>query len=85
MERNDRNVALYKKVHAAGQLLGYDLPEQATGGGSDASYFSYKGVASVDGLGPYMYKMHAMDESMRLSSVTEKTELFAVVLGTLED
>ena len=84
MERNERNVALYQKVNAAAHLLGYDLPEQATGGGSDASYFSAKGVASVDGLGPYMYKMHAMDESMRLSSVTEKTELFAVVLGTLE-
>lgn len=54
------------------------------GGCGDASYFSYQGVPSVDGLGPYMYKIHSKDESMRLSSMVEKTELFTVVLATVK-
>lgn len=83
MERNDKNVALYKKVYEAGKLLGYELPEQSSGGSGDANFFSGHGVASVDALGPYMYKIHSTEESMRLSSMKEKTELFAVVLGTL--
>ena len=84
MERTEKNVALYKKVYAAGKLLGYELPEQGTGGGGDANYFSYKGIPSVDALGPYMYKIHSEQESMRLSSMQEKTALFCVVLGTLK-
>lgn len=84
MARTEGNVALYQKVKAAGALLGEDLPEQATGGSGDAAYFSYAGIPTVDALGPYQYKIHSHDESMRLSSVKEKTELFGVVLGTYE-
>ena len=83
MERNEKNVQLYETVHKAGLLLGKDLPEQASGGSGDASYFSYRGVPAVDALGPDMYKIHSTDESMRLSSFEEKTALFAVVLGIL--
>lgn len=85
MERTDANHAIYEIVRDAGRLLGQELPEQATGGGGDASYFNYMGCPSVDALGPYMYKIHAPDESMRISSIEEKTRLFGVVLGTLED
>ena len=84
MERNEKNIGLYKTVWEAGKLLGYDLIEQQTGGGGDVSWFSYKGVPSVDALSPYMYKIHSYDEHMRLSSVKEKTELFCVVLGTMK-
>lgn len=83
MERNERNVNLYRMVRCVGELLGHDLPEQASGGCGDASYFSYKGVPVVDGLGAYMYKIHSTDESMRISSMEEKTALFAAVLGML--
>lgn len=84
MERTEENVKLYEHVKAAGKLLDHELPEQTVGGSGDASYFSYQGVPSVDGLGPYMYKIHSKDESMRLSSMVEKTELFTVVLATVK-
>lgn len=84
MERNEANVKVYQIVHNAGRILGKELPEQATGGSGDASYFNYKGVPTVDALGPYMYKIHSTDESMKISSIEEKTALFAAVLGTLE-
>lgn len=67
-----RKCKAYEHVKAAGKLLDHELPEQTVGGSGDASYFSYQGVPSVDGLGPYMYKIHSKDESMRLSSMVEK-------------
>ncbi len=85
MERNEANLGLYEKVCHAGELLGMKLPEQSSGGCGDASYFSYKGVPVVDGLGPYMYKIHSFEESMRISSMKEKTMLFATVLGTIDE
>lgn len=84
MERSAQNIKLYNLVHEAGILLGQDLPEQASGGGGDASYLSIKGVPTIDALGPYMYKIHSLDESLRLSSLPERTKLFAVVLGLLK-
>lgn len=83
MERSEKNCALYRHVHAAGMLLGHDLPEQSTGGSGDSSWFSCKGVPTVDALGPYMYEIHSTNESMRLSSLEEKTALFCTVLGTM--
>lgn len=85
MERNAANAALYEKVHTAGMMLGKDLPEQSTGGSGDASYFNYKGVPAVDALGPYMYEIHSTNESMKLSSIEDKTALFAAVLATYDD
>ena len=84
MERTEASGKVYEIVRDAGRLLGKELPEQATGGGSDGNYFSSKGVPTVDGLGPYMYKIHSFDESMRISSIEEKIALFGVVLGTLD-
>ncbi len=84
MERTEANYKVYELVRDAGRLMGKELPEQATGGGSDANYLNFHGVPTVDALGPYMYKIHAFDESLRISSIEERTKLFCVVLGTLE-
>ncbi|QUO22031.1 M20/M25/M40 family metallo-hydrolase [Clostridiaceae bacterium Marseille-Q4143] len=83
MERTKDNVKLYEMVRDAGRLLGYELPEQTSGGGGDASYFSYKGIPTVDALGPYMYTIHDTNESLRISSIEEKTCLFCVVLAMI--
>ena len=82
--RTEEGVKLYEKVRRAGQLLGKDLPEQTTGGGSDANYISFMGIPSVDALGPYMYEIHSTNEHMRISSIEEKIALFAVVLSQME-
>lgn len=84
MERTKANVALYEKVRSIGQLLGHQLPEQKSGGSGDASFFAYHGIPTVDGLGVYMYKIHSVEESMRISSVEEKTCLFGTILGCLD-
>lgn len=84
MERTEANVKLYEMVRSASLLMGHDLVEQTSGGTGDSSFFSSHGIASADALGPYMYKFHSHDESMRLSSLVEKTRLFSVVLGFID-
>ena len=84
MERSEGNVALYHKVRSVGRLLGYELPEQKSSGSGDGSFFTFNGIPTIDGLGAYMYQIHSFDESMRISSLEEKTCLFASVLGLLD-
>ena len=84
MPRNEGNLRLYEFVRKAGAIMGQDLPEQASGGSGDAGWFSYHGVPSVDALGPYMYKIHATDESGKVSSIEEKTALSIIILGLID-
>lgn len=84
MERSQGNVALYHKVRSVRRLLGYELPEQKSSGSGDGSFFTCHNIPTVDGLGAYMYQIHSFDESMRISSLEEKTCLFASVLGLLD-
>ncbi len=85
MERTRANGKVYEIVRDAGRLLGKELPEQSTGGGSDANYLNFKGVPTVDALGPYMYEIHSVQERMRISSLPERIAIMCAVLATLED
>ncbi len=83
MDHTEGNVRVYELVRAAGEKLGMDLPEQASGGSSDACYFSTYGVPTVDAMGPYMYDIHTFNERLRIADIEKKTALFAVVLASL--
>ena len=83
MEHIAGNVSVYEIVHEAGLQMGVDYPEQFSAGSSDACYFTTYGVPTVDGLGPYMYDIHTFNERLVISSIQQKTQLFAVVLGNL--
>lgn len=84
MLRNEGIAKLYEHLHKAGQLLGQDLPEQATGGASDANLFASFGVPVVCGLGPFMTDIHTFNERLHIPSIEEKTALTAVALATLD-
>ena len=83
MERTEGNQKLYGLIREAGLQMGLDLPEQASGGSSDACYFTTYGVPTVDGLGPYMKDIHTFQERLLIPSIQQKTQLFALVLGSL--
>ena len=83
MEHTAGNVSVYEIVHEVGLQMGVDYPEQFSAGSSDACYFTTYGVPTVDGLGPYMYDIHTFNERLVISSIQQKTQLFAVVLGNL--
>ena len=83
MERTEGNQKLYQHVRSAGESMGLDLPEGATFGSGDACFSSYLDVPTVDCLGPFMCDIHNVNERMRISSLTERTTLFSIVLATL--
>jgi len=83
LERTPANVALYEKIRDIGAEFGFVLPEQRTPAASDGNFLSHYGAPTLDGFGPYVYKMHAVDESMRLSSLPERTMLTAAVIASL--
>ena len=83
LERTAENVALYEKIRDIGAEFGIDLPEQRTPAASDGNFLSHYGAPTLDGFGPYVYKMHATDESMRLSSLQERTMLMTAVIASL--
>ncbi|HWQ50998.1 MAG TPA: M20/M25/M40 family metallo-hydrolase [Terriglobales bacterium] len=83
LERTPANVALYEKIRDIGAGFGFVLPEQSTPAASDGNFLSHHGAPTLDGFGPYVYKMHAVDESMRLSSLPERTMLTAAVIASL--
>jgi glutamate carboxypeptidase len=66
MERSD---ALVERTLACLARYGADAGEATAGGVSDASWFSARGVAAVDGLGPVGADDHTPDEWIALGSV----------------
>ncbi len=83
MHKTKESVLVYKDACKAGKLLGLELPQQTTGGGSDASYFMNDGVPSIDALGPHMFTMHSFEESLSIKSLQQRTELFTTILANM--
>ncbi len=85
MEEDEKSLRAYRLVEEAGRQLGMALPRQSSSGSSDACWFSSFGVPTVDALGPYMQDIHTVEERVRVSSIPERTQLFAALLATLCD
>lgn len=83
MEKTEGNTRAYLQVKKAADLLGRHFPEQFSTGSSDACFFSSLGLPTVDALGPYMYDIHTVNESLKTVTIRERTELFALTLALL--
>lgn len=83
MEKNEQTTILLEAINQAGQEIGINITDTATGGGSDASFTSELGIATVDGLGPIGGNAHSEDEYLEIPSLTERTLLLATVLQKL--
>lgn len=81
MSRDARMAASFEKARRMGTLLGLDLSEGGTGGGSDANFVAPLGVPVLDGLGPIGDGAHSEREFVRLSSIPERTALLAALLA----
>lgn len=82
MPRREERVKIYEKLKAAADLIGLDLPEEASSATSDANFYAGFNHAVVDGLGPYMYDIHNPNEHMRIPTLRERTELLIAALAT---
>ena len=55
-------------MHARGvaRSLGFDIPHQSAGGGSDGNFTGAMGIATLDGLGVLGAGAHTLDEHIEL-------------------
>lgn len=83
LELNDQNKKLVETVQAVGKSLGLTIEHVHTGGGSDASFPSALGVATIDGLGPVGGELHNEDEYMVIETLTERCALLAHLINKL--
>ncbi|RIW37248.1 M20 family peptidase [Bacillus salacetis] len=85
MEKNKRNKQLLKRIISVGDELGIEITDTSTGGGSDASFTSAAGVATIDGMGPVGGNAHSEKEYLEISSLFERTLLLAKVIENLSE
>jgi glutamate carboxypeptidase len=83
MEKNKRNKQLLQRIIGVGKDLGIEITDTSTGGGSDASFTSAAGVATIDGMGPVGGNAHSEKEYLEVSSLSERTLLLAKVIENL--
>jgi glutamate carboxypeptidase len=82
MVRTERNVALFRALRGFAALLGRDLTESLTGGGSDGCLTAAAGAPTLDGLGPHGGGAHTVGEYLELDSLVPCAALLAMALAT---
>ncbi len=80
MEKNEQTKSLLHVIEEVGKEIGIEVFDTATGGGSDASFTSATGVATVDGLGPVGGNAHSENEYVEIPTLIERTLLLAKTL-----
>ncbi len=85
MVKNEQTIALLDVIRAVGKEIDLDVKDVATGGSSDASFTSAKGVATIDGLGPVGGNAHSEDEYLEIDSLVERTLLLAKTIQRLTE
>ena len=85
MEKNEQTKSLLHVIEEVGKEIGIKVFDTATGGGSDASFTSATGVATVDGLGPVGGNAHSENEYLEIPTLTERTLLLAKTIQRLSE
>lgn len=83
MEKNKKTRALLRIIQDVGDEIGIEIEDTSTGGGSDASFTSSLGVATIDGLGPVGGNAHSDKEYLEIPSLVERTLLLATIIERL--
>lgn len=83
-EANDRTMALYEVARGVARGLGFDIPPQSSGGGSDGNFTGAMGIATLDGLGVQGANAHTLDEHIVVDSLAVRGRLMAGLLAVLE-
>jgi glutamate carboxypeptidase len=83
MERTPAIAAAAGRARELAALLGLELGEGETGGGSDGNLLAPLGVAVVDGVGPEGAGAHAPHEHIVVRSLEERIALVALLIALL--
>ncbi|MBQ9063060.1 MAG: M20/M25/M40 family metallo-hydrolase [Eubacterium sp.] len=85
LERDVRSAKLFDLAKRAGGKIGMTLEETSDPTATDACWLCYYGVPAIDALGPVQSGMHTTEEKLLLTTVPDKTALFAVMLGMMQE
>jgi glutamate carboxypeptidase len=81
LERTERNTVLWEEARRLGVSLGLQLEGAVVGGGSDGSFTSAMGIATLDGLGAVGAGPHARHEHIRVRPTLERVALVAALIA----
>jgi glutamate carboxypeptidase len=82
-EPDAKVLALHAKAEALARRLGFALPHQSSGGGSDGNFTGAMGIPTLDGLGIQGAMAHTLEEHVQVSSLASRGKLFAGLLQTV--
>jgi glutamate carboxypeptidase len=83
MERTPEIAKLFATARGFAKELGVDLEESATGGGSDGNFTAALGIPTLDGLGGVGEGAHALNESILIDRIADRTALLAMLISSL--
>lgn len=83
MERTEGVANLFARAQEIGRELGIELEESSTGGGSDGNFTAALGIPTLDGLGAVGEGAHAVNESILIDRIVDRTALLAGLLTVL--
>jgi glutamate carboxypeptidase len=83
MERTAAVRKLFRTAKGFARQLGLDLEESSTGGGSDGNFTAALGIPTLDGLGGVGEGAHALNESILVNRIADRTALLAMLLAGL--
>jgi glutamate carboxypeptidase len=81
MERTRGIAGLFRKAQGFAREMGLELEESLTGGGSDGNFTAALGVPTLDGLGAVGEGAHALNESILIDRVADRTALLAKLIA----
>ena len=82
-EPDAKVMALWEHASRIAQGLGFEIPHQSSGGGSDGNFTGAMGVATLDGLGVQGGGAHTLEEHIEVASLVRRGKLMAGLLASL--
>ena len=83
MERSVGVVQLFRTAQQLARDFGVKLEESMTGGGSDGNLTAALGIPTLDGLGGVGEGAHAVNESILIDRIADRTALLAKLIAAL--
>jgi glutamate carboxypeptidase len=83
MERSPEIRALFKTAQSLAREIGVKLEESSVGGGSDGNFTAALDIPTLDGLGGVGEGAHAVNESILIDRIADRTALLAGLVATL--
>ena len=82
-EPDGKVLALHATAEAIAKRIGFALPHQSAGGGSDGNFTGAMGIPTLDGLGIMGALAHTLEEHVIISSMVPRARLFAGLLQSV--